>query len=87
MEKKYTFIADIQKRLDAAIKKVHQMLTFADASFFQPMTALPVRPPPVRPPPVRPPHTPITVHTMEATSSETSITFAAYFQLRGPPPN
>ncbi|PKI60450.1 hypothetical protein CRG98_019104 [Punica granatum] len=35
--------------------QVPQMPTFAEASFFQPMTAPPMRPPPVRPPLVRPP--------------------------------
>ncbi|PKI62597.1 hypothetical protein CRG98_017019 [Punica granatum] len=54
-----------------------EMPTFAEASFFQPMTAPPVRqplvrPPPVKPPPIRPHHTPITAHTMEAASSGTA---------------
>ncbi|PKI73677.1 hypothetical protein CRG98_005918 [Punica granatum] len=68
-------------------KEIPQMPTFAEASFFQPITAPPVRAPPVRPPPVRPPHTPITAHTMEAASSGTAARFAAYFQPRRLPPN
>ncbi|PKI71858.1 hypothetical protein CRG98_007717 [Punica granatum] len=69
------------------LSAVPQMLTFAEASFFQPMTAPPMRPHPVRPPQVRPHHTPITAHTMEAASSGTAARFATYFQPRGPPPN
>ncbi|PKI68984.1 hypothetical protein CRG98_010606 [Punica granatum] len=61
-----TLLAKYNEFLSPEVQ-VPQISTFTEASFFQPMTT----------PPIRPPHSLITAYTMEATSSGTAARFAA----------